>query len=207
MSTTRIRILIGALFVALAAALIFTVSSGSEPAQADAGIDRAFTADMVPHHKSAVEMAEVAKLRSTSPEIQGLADAIVRTQNDEIGVMRSIDGRLADDGAPKGDLGASEEMMGMSMSADALKTAKPFDRAFIDMMIPHHQGAIQMARIELDKGADGETKKLAEAIIAAQSEEIEQMNRWRKDWFGAVSPAGGVPKPGDKVDHSMMDMG
>jgi len=51
-----------------------------------------------------------------------------------------------------------------------------------------------MSRIELERGADDDAKKLAEEIIAAQTREIEQMNTWRKDWFGAASPAGGVPK-------------
>ncbi len=193
MTTTRIRIIVGALVV-LAAVLVVSVTTGGDSANADAGIDRAFTADMIPHHDSAVEMAEVAKERSQRPEIQGLADDIIRSQSDEIGQMRDIDGRLAGGGAPKGDLGASDEMMGMSMNAGSLRTAEPFDRAFIDMMIPHHQGAIRMARVELEKGADAETKQLAEAIIAAQTKEIEQMNGWRKDWFGAASPAGGVPE-------------
>lgn len=197
MSTTRIRILVGALVVAVAAIIIVSLTSGGDSAAADAGTDRAFTADMVPHHVSAVDMAEIAKDRSQRGEIQGLAADIIRTQNEEVGQMRRIDARLADAGAPKGKLGASEDMMGMSMNSGSLRSAEPFDRAFIDMMIPHHQGAIEMARIELDKGVDAETRKLAEAIIAAQAKEIEQMNGWREDWFGAASPAGGVPKVAD----------
>jgi len=195
MNSTRMRIAVGILSAALLAVLVISLTSDDDTAKAD-GVDRAFTADMVPHHVSAVEMAEIAKQRSKRPEIQGLADDIIRTQKEEIGQMRGIDTRLADDGEPKGKLGVSGAMMGMSMDTGSLKTAEPFDRAFIDMMLPHHQGAIRMARVELDRGADGDAKKLAEAIIAAQSREIEKMNGWRKDWFGAASPAGGVPKAG-----------
>jgi uncharacterized protein (DUF305 family) len=83
--------------------------------------------------------------------------------------------------------------MGMSMKMGALKDAKPFDRAFIDEMIPHHQGAIRMARAELAKGSDPELKKVATAIVAAQKKEIAQMNSWREQWYGSPSPAGGVP--------------
>lgn len=193
MSTTRMRIIAGALFVALAAVVVVAITSGGDTAKAD-GVDRAFAGDMVPHHVSAVDMAEIAKQRSKRPEIQGLADDIIRTQQQEIDQLRGIDARLKEAGEPKGKLGASAEMMGMSMDTGSLKTAEPFDRAFIDMMLPHHQGAIRMSRIELDRGADGDAKKLAEQIIAAQTREIEEMNRWRKDWFGAASPAGGVPK-------------
>jgi len=207
-TTKGLRLLVGALFVALVAALVVTVAGGDDTASAE-GVDRAFTAEMVPHHESAVDMAEVALLRTKRPEIRGLAEDIIRTQNDEIAQMRALDQRLADDGAAKGSLGMDDSMIGMDMDATALDDAEPFDRAFIDMMIPHHQGAIRMARMQLDQGTDAETRRLAEAIIAAQSKEIEQMNAWRKEWYGETSPAGGVPAAGDgsSGDHSGMDMG
>jgi len=207
-TTARLRLLVGALVAAVVAALVITVAGGDDTASAE-GVDRAFTAEMVPHHESAVDMAEEALERTKRPEIRSLAENIIRTQNEEISQMRALDQRLADDGVPKGSLGMDDSMMGMDMDATALKDAEPFDRAFIDMMIPHHQGAIQMARMELDMGTDAETRRLAEAIIAAQSKEIEQMNAWRREWYGATSPAGGVPAPGDgsSGDHSGMDMG
>ena len=61
------------------------------------------------------------------------------------------------------------------------------------MMIPHHQGAIRMARMQLDKGKGTDARKLAQAIIDAQAKEIDEMNMWRVDWYGKLSPAGGVP--------------
>lgn len=81
----------------------------------------------------------------------------------------------------------------MSMNMSSLDTAKPFDRAFIDMMIPHHQGAIRMSRAELAKGSDPQLQTIAKGIITAQTNEITEMNSWRSKWFGAPSPAGGVP--------------
>ena len=51
--------------------------------------------------------------------------------------------------------------------------------------------------MELADGADPDVKRLAEAIVDAQSKEIDQMNTWRVDWFGAMSPAGGVPAEED----------
>ena len=87
-----------------------------------------------------------------------------------------------------------------------LKNSKQFDKTFIDQMIPHHQGAIRMARVQLDKGKDPQLRKLATAIIAAQSKEIEQMNSWRMDWYGAESTAGGVPPADEKVTDDMPGM-
>jgi uncharacterized protein (DUF305 family) len=89
----------------------------------------------------------------------------------------------------------------MDDDASMLEDAKPFDREFIDMMIPHHQGAIRMARVELEKGENRELKELAESIIDAQAKEIDEMNTWRVEWFGAVSPAGGVPAEEDGGDE------
>lgn len=64
-------------------------------------------------------------------------------------------------------LGMSMSQMGMSMDMTSLGTARPFDRAFIDMMIPHHQGAVRMAQAELAKGNNPKLRALAQRIINA----------------------------------------
>lgn len=99
--------------------------------------------------------------------------------------------------------------MGMGADTVMLGAEKPFDRVFIDMMVPHHQGAIRMSRVELQSGEDNELMRIAGAIIGAQSSEIKEMNSWREDWYGSPSPAGGVPaeEEGDMSDHTMMEHG
>jgi len=62
-------------------------------------------------------------------------------------------------------------MMSVRQSGDA-------DRDFVASMIPHHQGAIDMATIELQFGKDADTRQMAERIIAAQQKEIAEMNAW-----------------------------
>ena len=161
------------------------------------GTDRAFGAEMIPHHRSAVEMAEIAKKRGDHPEIKQLADAIISTQNAEIAEMKRFDQPLKDAGLKPADLGMTAQAMGTDMDAAMLQGAKPFDREFIDMMIGHHQGAIRMARVELEKGKSPGLLRLAKAIVDAQSKEIDQMNQWRVDWFGSLSPASGVPTKDD----------
>ena len=70
---------------------------------------------------------------------------------------------------------ATNSKMHQDMSAELTGNA---DVDFIRSMIPHHQGAVEMARIELEHGTDPEVKALAEAIIAAQEEEIAWMQAW-----------------------------
>lgn len=58
------------------------------------------------------------------------------------------------------------------------------DRHFIEQMIPHHDGAVAMAKLALEKSRRTEIKTLATAIIEDQTREIQDMTRWYRDWFG-----------------------
>lgn len=167
-------------------------SSADTGASAVAGnpVDRAFVADMVPHHRSAVQMATIAQDRGTSAFVKQLADDIVRTQNQEIRVMRGEDKTLAAAGIEKGSLGVAEHMMGMDSDVASLKTAEPFDKAFVTMMLPHHESAVVMAKAELRKGKSPKLKRLAQDIITAQQREIAAMRKH----LGAAAP-----KMGDEM--------
>lgn len=154
-------------------------------------IDRAFIADMIPHHESAVEMAQIARRRGASPFVKQLAQDIIRSQTAEIATMRARDRVLADAGVERGSLGMSEQMMGMDHDAGSLQTAKPFDAAFLRMMIPHHQGAVVMSNAELERGGDARLKALAREIIAAQQREIRAMRQQLGDGGGMHDDGGG----------------
>ncbi|MBI5104075.1 MAG: DUF305 domain-containing protein [Solirubrobacterales bacterium] len=178
---------------------------GENESMAGNGTDLAFIEGMIPHHRDAVDMAKVAQDRAQSRFVKDLAQDIIKTQNAEIAVMERIKDDLS--GVKAQDLGVSEHDMGMDNDLKSLKSADPFDREFIDMMIPHHQGAIRMAHVELSKGGSEALKNIAKDVVAAQSREIKAMNEHRKAEYGAPSPAGGVPEdmPGgeDMSDHGM----
>ncbi|MGQ9877182.1 MAG: DUF305 domain-containing protein [Chloroflexus sp.] len=75
---------------------------------------------------------------------------------------------------------------GMAMEMEPMTVTEgdaPFDRRFIEAMIPHHEGAIAMARDALEKAEHAAIKTLAEAIISAQAAEIDQMREWLHTWF------------------------
>jgi uncharacterized protein (DUF305 family)/predicted small secreted protein len=146
--------------------------------------DRRFIDAMVPHHQGAIEMAEVALKNAEHEEIKHLSRNIVSTQQAEIEELKAI---------KKEEFGTSEvpmqmsphqmQSMGMMMNPQELANKDPFDRAFIDAMIPHHQSAIEMAQVAYRQGDNPEVKTLAEGIIEAQTREITQMEGWRQQWY------------------------
>lgn len=169
----RITLLVAVVATALTVAACGL--SSKTPAAAGNSTDRAFVAEMIPHHKSAVAMARIAQARGSSPFVKKLSSDIIRTQTAEIDTMRAQDANLAKRGVSVGKLGVSMDAMGMSMNTGSLNTASPFDPAFLRMMLPHHAGAITMAKIELSNGKDPALKKLATQIITAQQREIGEM--------------------------------
>lgn len=174
---TVLTVLLAVLVGAVATGCGSGDGSGSESDSGAAGnsTDRAFVADMVPHHKSAVEMTDLANSEATSAFVKRLAANISETQKREITQMKGIDRQLADAGVKKGELGMSHSMEGMSMDAQQLRGAKPFDAKFIKMMVPHHESAIEMANIEVKKGQNPQLRRLAQDIISAQEGEVKQM--------------------------------
>ena len=74
----------------------------------------------------------------------------------------------------------------------ATKTGSDYDKTFIDMMIQHHQGAIEMAKLSETRADRQEIKTLSQNIIAAQEKEIADMKQWQMDW-GFVQSGGSMP--------------
>lgn len=169
---------------------------GSGGGASTEAVEKAFLTGMTHHHETAIEMAEIAQQRGQTPFVKGLAEDIVSTQEREMAEMRKIYTRLLggelkpDPGAHAG-LGLSAEGAGMTHTPatnEMLKAADPFDRAFVDEMEPHHTGAVKMAEVVLESTKDADLRKLAEGIISTQTREIEEMNTFRTEKYGAPVP-------------------
>jgi len=161
--------------------------------------DIAFMQGMIVHHQQAVDMSSLVKDRTNTPEVVGFADLIGASQADEINFMTEW---LADRGAPSGmqAMGAMDHaamghagmdhaamdhsgMAGMAtpeqMAHLATLSGTDFDRAFLEMMIKHHQGALTMVDDLLalpGTAADPVLFEFTNDITNDQSNEIDRMN-------------------------------
>lgn len=143
--------------------------------------DAAFVDAMVPHHEGAVEMAQVGLENAEHEEIRQLSRNIIDSQRAEIEMF----GRIRE-GIDGPTMEMSEEdmaMMGMMEDPRQLANEEPFDRAFIDNMMPHHESAIAMAEVALQESENPEIREIAQDIVDAQEREIAQMREWRQDWY------------------------
>ncbi|MBD2411455.1 DUF305 domain-containing protein [Nostoc calcicola FACHB-3891] len=98
---------------------------------------------------------------------------------------------------------ASDRHMNHSMGMDLGPADADFDLRFIDAMIPHHQGALEMANVAQQKSKRPEIKKLADNIIKSQNQEITQMKQWRQAWYPS---AGNKPMAYNSQMGHMMEM-
>ncbi|WP_445398650.1 DUF305 domain-containing protein [Streptomyces sp. LE64] len=149
--------------------------------------DVMFAQMMIPHHEQALQMSALAPGRVKDSEVKELTEAISEAQDPEIQKMRSW---LRAWGKPEsaegagghaGHSGGSGEMSGMMTDEEmaSLKDAKgtAFDKKFAELMIAHHEGAVEMAEDELKNGRNATAKALADDVVKAQTDEIDQLKK------------------------------
>ena len=160
----------------------------SSPNAASAPYDLQFIDTMTHHHQGAVEMAKMALTKSSNEELKKFAQKIIDDQQKEIAQMKDwrekwYAGKPAAMNMEMSGMSDSMKMMaGGEMKKMEAATGKDFDIHFLDMMTPHHAGAITMAKEALTKAEHPEIKTLANNIIKAQEAEIKMMADWKAKW-------------------------
>ncbi len=123
-------------------------------------------------------MTDLAADRAENPKVKDLANRIAEAQDPEIALMK----KMADTWGVEVSTDMPMDMSGMGMGMGDMKeleslSGPAFDRAFLEMMIPHHEAALPSSRTEIEQGANPQAKELAEKIIASQTAEIEEMQQ------------------------------
>ena len=156
--------------------------------------DKWFLDNMIPHHQQAVMMSRMLIMHSQRSEMKTLGNDIIQAQLQEIeqmqdwrtqwfstqplathpGMMRDMTGmmKMEQSGMMKMTPGQMPGMMKMDV-----------DLWFLDNMIPHHQGAIDMANMALKNSEHQEIITLAQSIITSQQKEITMMQQWKTAWY------------------------
>jgi uncharacterized protein (DUF305 family) len=151
-----------------------SMSSEDDASSAYTDDELMFASMMIPHHSQAVTMSELALNNSTNEDIRALATAIRDAQTPEIAQMQS----WLDDSDYSGTHAGHMDMGGMLSDEELAELSSAngstFDRLFLEGMIAHHEGALDMISM-IKNSSNAEVKKLYSNILTSQSAEIEAM--------------------------------
>jgi uncharacterized protein (DUF305 family) len=151
-----------------------SMSSDEDASSAYSDDELMFAQMMIPHHSQAVTMSELALANSANPEILSMATAIRDAQAPEIKQMQSWLDQSDYSGTHAGHMDMGGMLSDEELAKLAIAKGAAVDRLFLEGMIAHHEGAIQMAEM-IEDSTNSEVKKLFTNIVSSQSAEIEAM--------------------------------
>lgn len=200
----QIALVVGLVALLLGALLGYAARGSGAPAADSA--DVGFARDMSIHHEQAVQMATLIMDRTEDEAIRSLAFDILTTQQGQIGIMSgwldawgqawtSAGPRMAWMGMPTQGL-----MPGMATAEQmsALRNAEgtAADILFLQLMIPHHLGGVEMAEAAADMASRDQVRRLAQSMVEAQSLEVDYMQSLLQQKSGET-----LPVPADSSGH------
>lgn len=149
------------------------------PAAGYNAADVRFAQMLIPHHLQAMDMTILARTQAGDQWVRDLAAKITETRDPQI---RTAKGWLDDWGEEP--LPRDHPMPGMASKADITRLSQAsgleFDRLFIELMIEHHRGSIEVAQQEQAEGAFAEAKAMADTLVTGQQAEIKEMRDYLK---------------------------
>ncbi len=183
---------VGAVALAVASFLFGRLSvdsAGGRPGAVDVGFSR----DMAVHHQQAVLMSELLRERGSDVELKAIAVDMVLTQTNQVGQMQgwlALWGEpFAVDEPPMRWMGGSHAhhgedvpMTGMASQADLNEleglTGVDAERKYLQLMIPHHQGGVEMAQHAVDHASLPAVRELAQSMLQAQTTELATLQKF-----------------------------
>ncbi|MFD6137525.1 DUF305 domain-containing protein, partial [Isoptericola sp. NPDC060257] len=163
-------------------------ASSSPDAPSDTATDAPFNAAdvmfaqmMLPHHEQAIEMSDALLAKDgVSPELVDLAERIKAAQGPEIDTLTAWLGDWGADPEAGAGMGHDEHGMAGMMSAEDMQaledaTGADAERLFLEQMVAHHEGAVEMAQTEVSGGEHAGAVEMAQSVVDTQTAEIQQM--------------------------------
>ncbi|MFB9375588.1 DUF305 domain-containing protein [Kineococcus gynurae] len=192
MTPRRVLIAVVALLAVLLAGVLLGRALPSTPGAQS--VDVGFAQDMATHHQQAVQMAVLAVERTPSPDVQALAEDMLLTQQNQVGRLQQLlgvwDQPVANTGEVMGWMAGTDlharhlgeiqqgrTMPGMATAVELNRlreeTGEQFEVDFLQLMLRHHAGGIEMAEFAADRATTEEVRSLARAIAGSQTSETE----------------------------------
>jgi uncharacterized protein (DUF305 family) len=169
------------------------MSHNMDVGPANANYELRFIDSMIPHHQGALVMAQEVIQKSKRPELISFAKGIITEQKKEIAQMQQWRKQWYPNASATPMMWHSamnhemamtaEHKQSMMMSMSLGKADAGFDGRFLAAMIPHHQGAVTMAKDALKKSKRPQLQKISQNIIASQQSEIDRMAQWQQKWY------------------------
>ena len=142
--------------------------------------DYDFATMMIIHHQGAIDMAQEEVASGKDEKIKGMAQQIITDQKAEQEKLKTFLNTKSD--VEQKTLGDEEElkkaMEPMENQMKQMQMSHDADKDFVIMMVPHHQSAVEMAKSEISNGHHDEIKQMAQQMITAQTNEIEEFQKW-----------------------------
>ena len=174
------------LVIAAMSLVVFLAACGSSEASKFNDADVVFVQGMIAHHDQAILMSDMALADSAnaSTSVTDLAQRIKDAQNPEVNMMTNwlstwdMPMQMESNGdSSMGDMGHSGLMSDSEMASMDGKMGSEFDKTWLELMIKHHQGALDMANAIKQDGMNSDVMNLADQIISGQSAEITEMEQ------------------------------
>ncbi len=157
----------------------------SAPNAASQPFDLQFLDTMIAHHDGAIQMAKAATTKVTNADLKAFADKIVADQQRETIEMKKWREQWYENKPSALNMemaGMTASMKGMDAGRLNAATGDAYNLEFVNQMIPHHEGAVAMAKEAVAKAEHAELKTLANQIIKQQESEIKTMQDWKAKW-------------------------
>jgi uncharacterized protein (DUF305 family) len=159
---------------------------------AHADFDRQFIDLLVAHHRESISMLELAGGRAEHRELQSFALDGISARKNDLENLKDWRARWYGQGESPPNAGAvtlpdmpEHVVVATGAEMERLKSARPFDRALIELLLPHHQRAIDAAKVASLRATHAEIKALATRIVERHEREVETLKRFYTKWYGS----------------------